>query len=210
MGIEVEEPPCNTKTKTDCIRCIRKVATHRLHCPFPHQCNTTQRGLPWAYSPSNGKRAQKEHPTFPLLWITSWEVLPWSCPMGIAGESSGLIHWKSECDGERGWACINQHSGLGRLSSYLESPSSSPNQQLYLSTQLSQCDTLTRELDEVQLFLIQVLQWSVLPALEPRLPMPRQGSWVIASLTAIRHDFQPHLTSRAGENTWKLHNLAML
>lgn len=101
MGIEVEEPPCNTKTKTDCIRCIRKVATHRLHCPFPHQCNTTQRGLPWA--PPMGKEprrnTQLSHCCGSLPGRSYPDLAPWGLQGILQGSFTGNLSVMEKEDG---------------------------------------------------------------------------------------------------------------
>lgn len=55
--------------------------------------------------------------------------------MGTAGESEGPEHWESDYDGEREGACNNQQLDLGRLNSYLQHPSSSPNQRLFAPLQ---------------------------------------------------------------------------
>ena len=43
-----------------------------------------------------------------------------------AGESAGLSHWESDCDGEEVGVANNQHSNLGRPGSYLQSPTVGP------------------------------------------------------------------------------------
>ena len=68
----------------------------------------------------------------------------------------------------------NQHLDLGRLSFYLQGPTSSPNQQLYSSSEPSWWCSLTRKLSGVQVCLIWALKGGVLPVLEPGLPTLRQ------------------------------------
>lgn len=48
----------------------------------------------------------------------------------MTGDSVGLSHRESEGDGEVGGAFNNQNLGLAQLISYLQNPSSSPNQGL--------------------------------------------------------------------------------
>ena len=59
---------------------------------------------------------------------------------------------------KRGGASTNQHVDLGRLSLYLQSPSSNTNQWFGSSAEPSQEHTLTKELGGVQICLIQILK----------------------------------------------------
>lgn len=76
--------------------------------------------------------------------------------------------------GRRFLACKNQHMDLGRTNSYLQCPSSNPNQMFCSSAESSQRCTLARELSRLQNCLIQILKQGVLSILEPNFPTPRQ------------------------------------
>ena len=65
------------------------------------------------------KRAQGASPIF-------WVLGAPTDPLGIKGESAGLHHWISGCDGECGRVCNSWHLDLGGLSFSLQSTSSSP------------------------------------------------------------------------------------
>lgn len=111
--------------------------------------------------PSVGKRAGETTNPDPSIAGCLKESLLRSHTTGIAGESSGLSHWESDCDEEGGGACNNQHTDLGRLSSYLRCPHSNPNQLPCSSAELSQGCALTRKFRGVQICLIHILKWGV-------------------------------------------------
>ena len=131
---EAEAPPCTSDTKTDRIRRIREVATHWSHCssPKPAQHHVARSPLSlWFLQWKTEPKEDNQLP--PAFRVTLWEALLWSCTMRIAGESVGLNHCESDCDGEGegGGACNNLHMDLGRPSSYLQCSNSNPNQQLW-------------------------------------------------------------------------------
>lgn len=111
----------------------------------------------------------------------------------------GLNPWESM---REKWeeACNNQHTDLGRQSSYLWCQIIIPVGGVdHVQHQIG-C-TLTRERDRVQICLIWILQGRVLSALVASLPMSGQGAdsephplWGI---------FGSHLNRRAGSNSWK-------
>ena len=59
---------------------------------------------------------------------------------------------------KQGGACNNQYSDYDRLSSYVQHPSNSLNQQLFSSTEQRQWCSLTRELGRVQDCLIWIIK----------------------------------------------------
>lgn len=75
-GSETEVTSCTTETQTAAIE--RYEGRHHTDCiaPAPGQHSTTQRGVPWAYSSSSGKRARDDipHPqhcgSFRGIWYT--------------------------------------------------------------------------------------------------------------------------------------------
>ena len=74
--------------------------------------------------------------------------------MKIIWKSVGLNHCESDCDGER--YSNNKHVDLGRLSSYLQSESITPNKWLCLSVELNQRCSLNKELSGMQVLLTHV------------------------------------------------------
>lgn len=75
-----------------------------------------------------------------------------------------------------GETCNSQQVDLGKLSSYLPWLSSNPELWLCSSVEPNPECTLTRELSEVQICLIQILKQGSLKTLEPHLSLPRQGA----------------------------------
>lgn len=57
-------PPAPQRPR-QCIRRIREEATCCLHCPFPNQHSTMQKGLLWASGSSIGKRESRRHSQHP-------------------------------------------------------------------------------------------------------------------------------------------------
>lgn len=101
--------PCTTKTKMDCIRRARWMATCWLHCPQASTASHNCGSLHW--SPYSGFT-----PT-------------WDCRRICRTQPLGIWLWGENSN--------NQHSDLSRLHSYLQSPSSSAYEQLRLSAELS-------------------------------------------------------------------------
>lgn len=78
--------------------------------------------------------------------------------------------WGTQLLGISWWHRMGEQ--FGRLSFYMQSPISSPNQWLYSSSEPNLC-SLIRELSVAQVYLIWALKGGVLPALEHGLLTPR-------------------------------------
>lgn len=128
------------------------------------------------------------------LWFLQWEKRtkrgkpvspsPVGCFTGACtlvshhGDCSGICRaqcWKSDRDGEEGWAGHNWHTHLVRPSSSLQRSSLDPNQQLCSSSESNWGCTLIMEFGGVQTCLIGIRR-GALPALQPGVPMPGQGA----------------------------------
>lgn len=112
----------------------------------------------------------------PGLWVTLRGLLLWSSTTGNVGESVQLNHWESDCDGEEERDFQKPALGSWQPTFIPTRPNSNPNQQFCSSAELNQGYILTRELSKVKICLIQILNWGVLLAVEPSLPIPRQKS----------------------------------
>ena len=117
-------PSCITETKTDCIRRVRGATTRWLHHPslgWPAPLTL------WFFP--GGRRAQDECP--PKLWVISWELQFWSHPTEVTWGTFGAwpvgiwLSWRRK----EGFA-TRQHSGLDRLTPYIQHSRRRPNQQL--------------------------------------------------------------------------------
>ena len=166
--------------------------------------------LPWAYSSRSGnKRAQGGHPYPSALCLS---LLVGATTLDLPhGECCRVcrIWLLGMCDGECGAAWNNKHSDFGKLSPFLQQPSSSHKQQLCSYTKSKWWHSLTRELGMVQACLIQDLR-RILSTLESSWPPPRYGNWVIASSTIECNSLsyqltecKPYLTQKRCRNTWK-------
>ena len=72
-------------------------------CPFPSPAQYQAERCLWSSGFFSGKREHRGTVSrCPALWVTLWKPLLWSCTRGIAGQSVGLNHWESDCDGEGG------------------------------------------------------------------------------------------------------------
>ena len=118
--------------------------------PSLSQGSTDQEGSPEPVVPPVGKGSPG--------WTSSSPSLV-RCLLGVPlqsrlmEESVELDPWESDCGREGGGACSNEHSDLGRLSSYSQCPSS-PNQQLFSSVEPRWWHSLTKELRGVHICLI--------------------------------------------------------
>lgn len=149
-----------------------------------------------------GKDSQGLYPVPPALWVASWKhptlVLPHGDHRGIC-RAQQLGTWLWWRNGE-GLITISTGFLADQLPICREvvGPSAEPT---------PWCN-LNREPGRVQVCLTWALKGGVLPALRLCLPTHRQKSWVIGPPTE-ECGSQPHLTGRAGKNTWKLQNPAM-
>lgn len=100
--------------------------------PFPGQCSTMCRGLPWACFLQWTKRTRRDNQQ------------PWALGShcGIAGLSVRINRRDSDCNGEGGASCYHQPVDLVRQSSDHQYPNSYPNQQVYSFAEPSQGYTL--------------------------------------------------------------------
>lgn len=86
--------------------------------------------------------------------------------MGLEGQTAGLRHWEWDSYEKAERASKNKHGDLGRLRSYLQYPSTSPNQQLFSFAQPREWCSLTRELGRVQVYFL-CLRPSLFPTTHP-------------------------------------------
>ena len=85
--------------------------------------------------------------------------------MRISGKSAGP-DWESDLKEKRVGPCNSQHSDLGRPSSFLQHPRSTPSQSVAcLSAEPRWRCSLTRELGGVQICLIWDIKWGTWPCL---------------------------------------------
>lgn len=123
-----QRPKCHTRR-------IRGVASHWLYCPSPRPGQDHTKQLPLSLRFFQWERSPGPTCSLPGIEVTSWGptlVVPHrNCRGTLWGMGTGdLIVME-----KGGGAGANQHSDLGRLSSYLQCPRSSPNH----------CSSLTRE-----------------------------------------------------------------
>lgn len=163
MGMSLKHASWNTELKTDSIRKVREMATCLPYCPHSrleqHQAERSPLSLQFLQWE---KRAQEWH----LVTYSNVGhfveaptlVLPHRDSKGLYSlQTLGIWLWHRK----GGELQTNQHSDLGRPSSYLQKPISSPNRWLCYSAEPSQWCSLIRELSGVQSCLIWVLKRGV-------------------------------------------------
>jgi len=155
-----------------------------------------QKGLLWASGSSIGKRESRRDSKLP------------PCIVGHFVGGTNMTSYRRDCSGicgsqplgiwlgwRRGRSCNNQHTDLGKPSSYLQCPSVNPYQQFCSSVEPRRGLILTRELSGVQICLI-------LWALEPVCPCPSK-ELNHSPTHLLRVSSGPHRTRRAMENSLK-------
>lgn len=149
--------PLTTEAKTDHIRRLRETATHWLYClscrSAPHHADKS----PWPSGTSDEKEIPRRKTNVPqyceLLCGSPYSDFALQGWRGIC-----RTHWDADYNGERERACDNQHMNVSRPNSYLQGPTSNPNQWFCSSVESNWVCILTRELGGVQICLIQILK----------------------------------------------------
>lgn len=117
----------------DGIRKVREVATHWQYSS-PRIAQHHAERSPWAES-STSSKGELEGTASPskVLWVAFWKPLVWSCTMGIAQESCGVLSLE---DTEMMGGSLQTHRlDLGR--SYLQCPCSNSKERLWSSAEPS-------------------------------------------------------------------------
>lgn len=143
------------------------------------------------------KRAKGGHPVPSALWVSLWEPLRHSHPMGVVGILQGLTSWNLIVTEKWGKSCYNQHSDLGRPSCHLQCSSNSPNQQLCSSKEPGKWHRLT-------ISMVRSARFRSLKE-EPC------HHWSLVSHSPVHYSGQlpSHLSRKAGKNSWRLHSPIM-